>query len=118
MKRLVNSQSSITLGSVLLRIFKHLDDREMSLTDQRIIVAIMLCNDPKVGLPVRDIAQVTGLSKTEVENRIPTMIETRHLFEVVPIYGDRITYKLGNVGQTFVNAITRELDRAEQAKAA
>lgn len=102
------------LTVILLRIMKHLDDREMDLTDQRIITAVQLGTGefPK-GLSIAAIAKLAGLSKVEVQDKLPPLIATRYIHEVVPTFGNNIVYKLGNVGQTVANALRRELDREE-----
>lgn len=109
----------VALVHAMLRLFKHFDDREMKLTDLRIVLAALLGQrDHPNGVPVRKLAKWTGMTITEVENLIPAMLETRHLHEFVPTMGE-FTYKLGQTGQTICNAARRDLEasRREQEDA-
>ncbi|USM11530.1 hypothetical protein vBCbaSRXM_85 [Citromicrobium phage vB_CbaS-RXM] len=95
----------------LLRMLKHLDDREMSLSDLRILSATLLEQRfTTEGVTVKELAKYTGLTVKEVERLIPALVETRHLSEKVPLFGE-IRYRLGQTGQSFADAVRREYER-------
>lgn len=102
----------VAFNRVMLRILKHLDDHEMTLTQQRIITACMMSENPQ-GKTIKTIAKETGLSASEVERELPDLVKARYLFENVPTFGPVIYYRMGAVGQTFTNAIKREFEKAD-----
>lgn len=102
----------VVFTRVILRIYKHLDDREMSLTHQRIITAILLlCRFDDRGATLRDVAKETGLTQQEVLAEMPVLIESRYVYHDVPTFGQNDRYRLGPVGQTFANSVRREFER-------
>lgn len=105
----------VALAHVLLKIYKHFDERKMTFSQLRIITAIMLrsVNDSG-GCSTKDIAKETGFTKQKVEQEVISLVDSRHLHEIVPTFGDKYMYKLGAVGVTFALSVQRVWDTANE----
>lgn len=94
------------LGRGILKMLKHFDDREMSITSLRVVVATSVMGGigKSDSVTPPEIAKAAGLTVAEVVQEIPDLLESRHLHEVVPTFG-KVSYRLGSVGGTFRKCI-------------
>ncbi len=106
--RVIGDPALILTG--VMKAYKHFDDREMSLTQLRVFTAVVLVTcwiGKEKGATLKEIAEQAGLTQAEVKALLPEMIVNRYIYDVVPTFGDGITYKLGAVGATFEQAVRR-----------
>jgi hypothetical protein len=91
----------------LLKTLKHIDDREMSITDIRIVLAVWCaCGEVRpTGVTAKEIATYSGLTVPELAPRLPTLVEQRYLHEHVPTFGKGTFYRLGSVGGTYIRGV-------------
>lgn len=91
----------------ILRTLKHIDDREMAITDIRIVLAVGLaCEEIRpTGVSVKEAARYAGLSPAELVVRIPHLVDARYLHEHVPTFGNGTFYRLGSVGGTYMRGV-------------
>lgn len=88
------------LARMNLKLYKHFEDRELSLGDLRVLSAVsLLTKGAAYSVSADVIAKTTHLALGETKLRIENLLPLRYLFEVVPIYGQHVPmYKIGSMG--------------------
>lgn len=91
------------------RLFKHFDDRGMSINEMRVVSAVAYgTKDSPDGVGPKFIAKFTGMTVTEITDRLPALVESKHLAEIVPLTGPLI-YRVGASAGSLRKAIRKAL---------
>jgi hypothetical protein len=83
------------ISRIILKLYKHLDDREMTIGQLRTMSSLNLqTRKNRKALTPKEIASVSQQSVREVEAILPELVELRYINEVVPLTGP-VRYRIG-----------------------
>ncbi len=106
----------------LLVALKHFDDRELTITELRIVLSVSQIIQNRIlaglkltkddGATLREIAVMAGLGTFEIQYRLPPLIELRYISEIVLTFGPQSVYRLGAVGGSMLRGVRSAIRKA------